>query len=255
MEDFGIYTTQTGTVNPWSTVNPYLAIMDSAVNVGTGIANTVVNYKNNKLQSEAYSFNKEMAEKQFAYQQALNNKLMEREDNAIQRRVADMEKAGINPVLAAGSGASASAGSVGGSQVSAPTMSKFEKMQSMLAIAQAYQEQKNLMAEIELKKAEVDSVKLDNDLKDWDKKIKPIVMAREILNAENAKKDGAYKDLEIVRKAMDNAYESWRNNRSYTSGIDKDAGGPVSYVREAHGALQNIMQMINYAVKERNRRH
>lgn len=43
----------------------------------------------------------------FAYQQALQQQIFDREDNAIQRRRADLEAAGLNPNLAAGSAAGA----------------------------------------------------------------------------------------------------------------------------------------------------
>lgn len=45
----------------------------------------------------------------FDYQKALQQKMFEREDTAVQRRMADLQEAGINPNLAAGSAAGAGA--------------------------------------------------------------------------------------------------------------------------------------------------
>lgn len=66
--------------------------VQTAANIGSSIANY-------KLQKE-----------NLQYQKNLQNQIFEREDNSVQRRVADLEAAGLNKNLAAGS--SAGAGSV-----------------------------------------------------------------------------------------------------------------------------------------------
>lgn len=63
--------------------------------IGTGIANTI------------------LANKQFKYQQQLNQTLMDREDTAVQRRAKDLEASGLSKTLAAGGAAAAQPMSAG----------------------------------------------------------------------------------------------------------------------------------------------
>lgn len=69
--------------------------VSSAVNVG---AQWTQNEKNLGFQKEVYR-----------YQKRLQQKIFDREDNAIQRRVADLQASGLNKVLAAGQGAGSGA--------------------------------------------------------------------------------------------------------------------------------------------------
>ncbi|QCS36661.1 minor capsid protein [Capybara microvirus Cap3_SP_581] len=54
-------------------------------------------------------WNKNATQENFEYQKALQQTIFEREDNAVQRRVADLEKAGLSKVLASGSSAGSGA--------------------------------------------------------------------------------------------------------------------------------------------------
>lgn len=77
-------------------VGEILSGLGSLVGAGTGIYNSI---QGNKLNKE-----------QFEYQKDLQNKIFEREDTAVQRRVKDLEASGFSKWLATGQ--SASSGSV-----------------------------------------------------------------------------------------------------------------------------------------------
>lgn len=70
-----------------------LSGIGSIINAGTGIYNSIQGNKR--------------AKEQFEYQKQLQREIFEREDSAVQRRAADMDKAGISKWLAAGDVASA----------------------------------------------------------------------------------------------------------------------------------------------------
>lgn len=69
-------------------------------NIGLGIANTAIN-------SYWQGKNYEQQQKNLDYQKSLQQEIFAREDNAVQRRMEDLNKAGLSPLLAAGSAANA----------------------------------------------------------------------------------------------------------------------------------------------------
>ncbi len=102
-------------------------------NVAGGLANlgtawaTIKGVNENK---RVNNINFQLQKENLAYQKDLQKIIFAREDNAVQRRVDDLRKAGLSPTLAAGSAAGA------GSVISTSAPQRLSDLQGYLALAQ-----------------------------------------------------------------------------------------------------------------------
>lgn len=117
----------------------FLSTLGDITSVGSTLAGTVdsiiANKKNFDLQKE-----------NLAYQKDLQNIIFAREDNAVQRRVADLKAAGLSPTLAAGSSAGA------GSVVSTSAPQRKNNLEALTALASV----KTLIAQQQRAQTEAD---------------------------------------------------------------------------------------------------
>ena len=138
--------------------------------IGNSTSQTYMNYdinkKNYDLAKQNYEFNKESYLKNFEYQKQLQQQLFGREDSAVQRRVADLQKSGLSKTLAAGEGAgSGPVVSTSSSSLSAPHRSQVDLISASLNMATALSDIRKVQADTEnsLKQNQVMDSQLEND--------------------------------------------------------------------------------------------
>lgn len=164
--------------------------------------------------SQQKKWNKQQQEnwnKQFEYTKWLNQVQMEREDSAVQRRAADLEKAGMNRLMAAGDGAEAGTltsfqGNAGGN---AP---QFEgnPIESYLAARQSQANIANTEAQTQLIKNKADSEKASQNLKGSQKAYYDVLTA-------NSKYEGIKNLFSALREQNDYIIESGSGIKSNDS--------------------------------------
>ncbi len=131
----------------------------------TGL-NYDINQKNYNLAKENYQFMKDSYLNNFEYQKNLQQQIFAREDNAVQRRALDLQKAGLSKTLAVGGGAGAgTAISTSPFSGSAPQRSPVDLISAGMNMAQGLAGIRKVQAETEnaLKQNEVMDSQMLND--------------------------------------------------------------------------------------------
>ncbi len=189
--------------------------------LGTSITQSVMNYginqSNLKAQKENYDFNKDSYLKNFEYQKNLQQQIFNREDNAVQRRAADLQLAGLSKTLAAGDGAGAGpVVSTSSSSLSAPQRSQVDLLSSALNLAEAQASIKKINAEAEnlLKQNEkMDSEMIVNDAR------------TAYLKAQTAVEEGNLSLLSLTREQMQSSID-------YTKGMMRKVDEEIKSIQQ-----------------------
>lgn len=165
-------------------------------------------------------FNYKQQQTAFDYQKTLNERIMEREDTALQRRMEDAKKAGVNPYAVVGQSAGAG-GSV--SAPNAPQMKSGGTIDAMRTALAAY----STVSEVQKRKQEVMNLEIENQ----NKQKEGLILDADLAGKLNTNK--------ILGYNADNAFMDLQRN---IAGFNFDFGAYYDY---KDGKLRNKNDQVD----------
>ena len=192
-------------------------------------------------------WNKQLQQDNLDYQKNLQARIFEREDDSVQRRVADLKKAGLSPTLAAGSGAGA--GSVISTQ--APQMSGLEDLGKSISAALNVKALEQANQSIDKTAEERILIKKQQQKTDIDSRLAAASARKADADTTKAIADAKLTDLKSYQQSMDNDIQA-------KTGLPSNPSGPAKYYRDATGILNKLVptdfeQYFSPAVREAQR--